>query len=281
MATLVCAVLVGCSRQPEVRTYRLSGQILVVRPETQEVLIRHGDIVGFMPGMTMPFKVRDPTLLEGRVAGDLVDATLSVTPQSAWISAMMATGRAPLPEDAPTAIPAAAGVTVLAPGDRVPSTALHTAARDTLRLTETHGRATAVTFIYTRCPLPDFCPLMDRRFAEVQRQAATDGTLAGRIALVSVSFDPATDTPSQLASHMKALGANPAVWQFATLDDPGQVARFAAAFGVNVIREKDGTITHNLRTFVIDPSGTVASIRDGNQWTADDLLADLHSALDR
>jgi cytochrome oxidase Cu insertion factor (SCO1/SenC/PrrC family) len=80
---------------------------------------------------------------------------------------------------------------------------------------------------------------------------------------------------------MKALGANPAVWQFATLDDPGQVARFAAAFGVNVIREKDGTITHNLRTFVIDPSGTVASIRDGNQWTADDLLADLRAALGR
>jgi protein SCO1 len=281
IAALACAALAGCAREPEVRTYQLSGQILVVRPETQEVLIRHGDIVGFMPGMTMPFKVRDARLLDGRVAGELVDATLSVTPESAWISALAATGRAPLPADAPTALPAAAGVEVLAPGDRVPDIALGTASGARLRLGEAHGRATALTFIYTSCPLPDFCPLMDRRFAEVQRRAAADGALAGRISLVSVSFDPATDTPARLASHASALGANPAVWQFATIDEPSRVDRFAAMFGVNVIREKDGTITHNLRTFVIDPEGRVVSVRDGNQWTADELLADLHGALGR
>lgn len=281
IAAIALAALAGCARKDPVRTYQLSGQILVVRPETREVLIRHGDIVGFMPGMTMPFKVRDAKLLEGRAAGDLVDATLSVTPESAWISALMATGRAPLPADAPASIPAAAGVSVLAPGDRVPSTVLHTAAGGTLTLTEAHGRATALTFIYTRCPLPDFCPLMDRRFAEVQRRAATDSALAGRVSLVSVSFDPAVDTPARLGSHAAALGASPAVWQFATIDEPAQVDRFAAQFGVNVIREKDGTITHNLRTFVIDPSGSVASIRDGNEWTADELLADLRRALGR
>jgi protein SCO1/2 len=281
IVALACAVLAECSRESEVRTYQLSGQILVVRPETQEVLIRHGDIVGFMPGMTMPFKVRDAKLLEGRVAGELVDATLSVAPESAWISALTATGRAPLPADAPTGISAAAGVEVLEPGDRVPDTALLTASGGTLRLGEGHGRATALTFIYTRCPLPDYCPLMDRRFAEVQRRAATDDALAGRISLVSVSFDPATDIPTRLASHAAALGANPAVWQFATIEEPAQVDRFAARFGVNVIREKDGTITHNLRTFVIGPGGNVVSVRDGNQWTADELLDDLRTALGR
>lgn len=281
IVAVACAALAGCAREPEVRTYQLSGQILVVRPESQEVLIRHGDIVGFMPGMTMPFKVRDAKLLEGRVAGELVDATLSVTPESAWISALVATGRAPLPADAPTAIPAAAGVDVLTPGDRVPDTELLTASGGTVRLSEAHGRATALTFIYTSCPLPDFCPLVDRRFAEVQRRAATDGALAGRVSLVSVSFDPTTDTPARLASHARALGADSGVWQFATIDEPSQVDRFAAMFGVNVIREKDGTITHNLRTFVIDPDGRIVSVRDGNQWTADELLADLRGALGR
>ena len=65
----------GCGREPSPATYPLSGQILAIRADTQEVLIRHGDIVGFMPGMTMPFKVRDPRLLEGRTAGDLITAT--------------------------------------------------------------------------------------------------------------------------------------------------------------------------------------------------------------
>jgi len=281
IAALTCAALAGCARQPEIRTYELSGQILVVRAETQEVLIRHGDIVGFMPGMTMPFKVRDAKLLEGRAAGDLVEATLSVAPESAWLSTLVPTGRAPLPSDAPATIPAAAGVRVLAPGDDVPETALLAASGGTLRLTESHGRAIALTFIYTRCPLPDFCPLMDRRFAEVQRRAAADSTLAGRVSLVSVSFDPGTDTPARLAEHAAALGADPSVWQFATIDDAAQVDRFAATFGVNVIRESDGTITHNLRTFVLAPSGAVVSVRDGTQWGADDLLADLRAALGR
>lgn len=279
--TCLAGTLAGCTGEPEVRTYQLSGQILVVRPETQEVLIRHGDIAGFMPGMTMPFKVRDPGLLQGRQAGDLVEATLTVAAESAWLSTLVATGRAPLPADAPAAIPAAAGVSVLAPGDRVPDMALVTTSGRELKLTESRGRATAVTFIYTRCPLPDFCPLMDRRFAEVQRRASTDSTLAGRISLVSVSFDPATDTPARLASHAEAMGANPSVWQFATMNDAAHVDRFAASFGVNVIREQDGTITHNLRTLVIAPSGTVVSVRDGNQWSAEDLLEDLHAALRR
>ncbi|MGE0459924.1 MAG: SCO family protein [Vicinamibacterales bacterium] len=283
VAVMAClaGALAGCTREPEVRTYHLSGQILVVRSETQEILIRHGDIAGFMPGMTMPFKVRDGALLEGREVGDLVEATLSVTAESAWLSALTATGRAPLPPDAPAAIPAAAGVSVLVPGDRVPDTALVTASGRALRLTEASGRATAVTFIYTRCPLPDFCPLMDRRFAEVQRRASADSALAGRVSLVSVSFDPAADTAARLTSHAEALGANPSIWQFATIADAAQVDRFAATFGVNVIREQDGTITHNLRTLVIAPSGTVVSARDGNQWAADDLLADLRAALGR
>lgn len=271
----------GCGREPSPVTYPLSGQILAIRADTQEVLIRHGDIVGFMPGMTMPFRVRDPRLLEGRAAGDLITATLSVTDEAAWISALTSTGHAPLPVDARREFPAATGISLLGPGDPAPDTELSAADGSPVSLTASGGRVTAMTFIYTRCPLPEFCPLMDRRFAEVQRAVPRDPALAGRVRLISVSFDPDSDTPARLAEHARALGANPAVWQFATLAERAAIDRFAAAFGVNVIREADGTITHNLRTIVLDRAGLVVAVHDGNQWTADQLLTDLRRAAGR
>ncbi len=278
---LVLLASAACGDAPApAREYQLSGQILVIRPETHEVLIRHGDIEGFMPGMTMPFRVRDAELLTNRSAGDLVTATLVVTDEAAWLSTLTSTGHAPLPEDAPAALPAATGVHILAPGDTVPDTPLDSPTGP-ISLAEMRGRATAVTFIYTSCPLPDYCPLMDRRFAEVQRLAAKDAVLNRRVALVSVSFDPETDTPARLGAHARAMQADPDVWRFATIADPGDMSRFAATFGVNVIRETDGTITHNLRTLVIDPDGRVTHARDGNTWTAEELLADLRAALGR
>jgi protein SCO1/2 len=279
-AFLALAMLAGCQRAPETRQYELSGQILVVRPETSEVLIRHGDIKGFMPGMTMPFKVKDPALLAGRSAGDLVTATLVVADESAWLETLTATGQAPLPDDAPATLPAAAGVHVLEPGDVVPDTPL-ASPEGAVSLRAARGMATAMTFVYTRCPLPDYCPLMDRRFAEVQRTVTGDAVLDRRVRLVSVSFDPEHDTPARLREHASALGANPAVWRFATIADPAAIDTFAATFGVNVIREKDGTITHNLRTVVIDPDGRVVSVRDGNTWAAEEIVSDLRKALGR
>jgi protein SCO1 len=273
-------ILAGCARQPPPETYQLSGQILFIDAGTQQLIVRHGDIAGFMPAMTMPYKVRDPQLLSGRTAGDLISATLTVEPEAAWLSALTVTGHAPLPADAPTALPAATGVDVANIGDSVPDTPLRTP-RGTVSLVAGHGRVTAVTFIYLRCPLPDYCPLMDRRFAEVQRQVKADATLSQRVSLVSVSIDPKADTPARLAEHAAALGADPAIWQFGSLEDERDIARFAAQFGVNVIREQDGTITHNLRTLVIDASGTVRQARDGNTWTADELVGDLRSAVGR
>ena len=273
-------ILAGCARQPPPTTYQLSGQILFIDAATQQVIIRHGDIVGFMPAMTMPYKVRDPQLLSGRAAGDVITATLTVEPEAAWISALTATGHAPLPPDAPSSLPAATGVDVAHVGDSVPATMLRTP-RGTVSLVAGQGRVTAVTFIYLRCPLPDYCPLMDRRFAEVQRQVKADAMLSQRVSLVSVSIDPEADSPARLAEHAAALGADPAIWQFASLESERDIARFAAQFGVNVIREADGTITHNLRTLVIDATGTVRQAHDGNTWSADDLVGDLRLAVGR
>src|SRR5436190_17433522 len=101
---------VACGRERATRTYQLTGQILVVKPETNEVLVKHEDIPGFMPAMTMPYAVNDPALIKDSVAGDLITATLNVGAERAYLSKITKTGSAPLPEDARTTIPVAAGV---------------------------------------------------------------------------------------------------------------------------------------------------------------------------
>ena len=267
----------ACGRDDS-KTYQLAGQILVVKPEAKEILVKHKDIPGFMPAMTMAYTVSDAAILKDRAAGDLITATLKVAPDGAYLTAITKTGSAPLPPDARTTMPAAANVHLLAAGDTVPETKLTDQDGRPISLTDFKGSAVAITFIYTRCPLPQYCPLMDRRFAEVQKLATSDPALAGKIRLLSVSFDPQFDRAEVLKAQAKKLSADPAVWHFATADET-IVDRFAAEFGVNVIREKDGTITHNLRTAVIDPTGHVRSIVDNNAWTAGELAASLKDAL--
>lgn len=278
LAAAALSTTAACSRETGVRSYQLTGQILVVNAEAKEVLVKHDDIPGFMPAMTMPYTVSDVAILKDRVAGDVFTATLKVAPDGAYLTEIKKTGSAPLPDDARTTIPAAANVHILQPGDSVPDTKLTDQDGRQIALTDFRGSALAVTFIYTRCPLPQYCPLMDRRFAEVQKMAAADPALAGKIRLLSVSFDPKFDRADTLAAHAKKLGADPKVWRFATADE-AIVDRLAAAFRINVIREKDGTITHNLRTAVIDPSGHVQYILGDNSWTAEGLVAALTDAI--
>ena len=277
-AVAAVASLAGCTREPEARRYQLQGQVLAVRVESSEILVRHEDIVGFMPAMTMPYRVKDARLLKDRVPGDLITATLHVDPDLAWLSAIIKTGAAPIPDDAPTKIPAAAGVQLLKPGDSVPDTRLRDQDGKTIALTDWRGAAIVVSFIYTRCPLPQFCPLIDRRFAEVQSLAAANPALRGQVRLLSISFDPAADREPVLAAHAKKVNADPAVWRFATADED-VVDRLAATFGVNVIREQDGTITHNLRTAVIDPRGRIVAIHDSNAWPASSIVDELKAAV--
>lgn len=278
-AALLASACAPAGQSGEPRQYELEGQVLAVRPDTSEVLIKHGDIKGFMPAMTMPFKVRDAALLSATAPGDLVRATLMVAETEAWLSTIEKTGSAPLPE-APAEIPAAAFVDPLSPGDAAPEATLTDQDGQPLTMADFKGSAVAVTFIYIRCPLPQFCPMLDRRFAEVQQAIVADPELRGRARLLSVSFDPDADTPERLRAHAAKLGADPDVWRFATAPRP-VVDRFAAAFGVNVIREADQTITHNMRTGVFGPDGTLVAIHDGSDWSAEQVVDDLRHALSR
>jgi protein SCO1/2 len=184
------------------------------------------------------------------------------------------TGHAPVPAEArPVRI-----LDVMAPGDAVPDDALVDQKGTTRRLADWRGRALAVTFVYTRCPVPDFCPLMDRHFADLQRAILADAALRDRVHLVSISFDPTHDTPAVIAAHAKARGADPRVWSYLT-GEADAIDHVTSRFGVSAIEEHDAaeSITHNLRTAVVDPRGKLVTIYNGNDWTVDGLLHDLRA----
>jgi protein SCO1/2 len=265
---ILITLILACART---REYELRGQIVAVDHPRQEVTIKHEDIRGFMPGMTMPFKVRDGRLIEGRTPGDLVRARLVVEEKGAYLSAVERTGHAPLTEPPPSP-----RVDLLEPGAEIPDADFLDQTRMARRLSAWKGQARAVTFMYTRCPLPDFCPLMDRNFAAVQREIAGDAALAGRAHLVSVSIDPSFDTPAVLAQHAQRVGANPAHWSLLT-GDRGTVEQFASRFGVSIMREdgKGADIVHNLRTAVIDREGRLVKVFRGTDWTPAQIVGEL------
>jgi protein SCO1 len=273
----VAALLLAaaCSRAPAPKTYELTGQILGVKPEASEVLIKHEDIKDFMPGMTMPFKVKDPALIKSVQPGDLVTATLVVGDTEAYLSRLNKTGHQEL--DAPPAS-AGSGFELLKDGEQVPDQLLIDQDGKPRPLSSMRGHRIALTFTYTRCPMPNFCPLMDRNFQDVQREIKKTPALAD-VRLVSVSFDPQFDTPPVLKRHAQRLQADPLVWSFVT-GERDEIERFAARFGVTIERAEQSPIdiTHNLRTAIIDAEGRVVKVHTGNSWTPADVVADLKAA---
>jgi protein SCO1/2 len=264
----------GCRAGDPPRHYALTGQVLAVHPERQAVTIKHDDIPNFMPAMTMTYPVGSPALLEGRTPGELIAATLEVRDSTGRLTEIRSTGSAPLPSESEVAMAANA----LAEGDEVPDAALIDQTNRRRSFSEWRGSLTLITFTYTSCPVANFCPLMDQNFATIQEAVAEDPALKGRVRLVSVSFDPATDTPEVLARHAAARRADPAVWTFLT-GDPVTVQRFAGHFGVSVLRPEGATeITHNLRTALIGPDGRIVRFYTGNDWTPSTVLSDLRAA---
>jgi protein SCO1/2 len=275
---LLPLLLAGCSRS-QARQYPLKGQLLAVKPSSTfpgrvEITLKHEDIPGFMPAMTMGYFLKEGLKGDGLEAGDLVTATLVVNGGELYVQDVHKTGHADLPADArPIRI-----MDVMAAGDAVPDDALVDQTGATRRLSDWRGRALAVTFVYTRCPVPDFCPLMDRHFGDLQRAILADPSLRDRVHLVSISFDPAHDTPAVIKAHANQRGADPRIWSYVT-GEPAAIEHLTSRFGVSAIEEHDApeSITHNLRTAVIDSGGRLVTIYNGNEWTVDGLLHDLRA----
>jgi protein SCO1/2 len=275
IALLVCAAPAAC--RPAERTYPLRGQILAVNADRREIAVKHDDIPGLMPGMIMTFKVADPRVVTERAAGDLIEATLAMTDRDSVLRDVRKVGFSDLTPAIASA--AASGFELIKEGDPVPDQAFVDETGRSRRLADWRGRAIAMTFIYTRCPIPTFCPMMDRHFAAVQKEVRGTPALVDRVKLVSVSFDPDYDTPAVLRAHAAKVGARPETWTFLT-GSRDEVDRFAARFGVGLGRDTPAEIAHNLRTAVVRPDGRLARVFTGNDWTPTQLLEALKSVVD-
>lgn len=274
MSSLALLLVAGCNRAPAPKQYEVNGQILGIKPERQEVLVKHEDIPGFMPAMTMPYTVKDAGLLEGKEPGDLITATLVVGDVDAYLSTLTRTGHAPI--EGPAAGPVISASDLLNVGEEVPAPILVDQDREPRSMASLRGHRVALTFIYTRCPMPDFCPLMDRHFAAVQKQIEQTPQLAD-VRLVSVTLDPSFDTPDVLKAHARALQANPRLWHFVT-GDLDEVLAFAKRFGVTAEPgDPSWMVVHNLRTALIDPDGHLVKVHTGNTWTPAELVGDLNA----
>ena len=281
MFVLCLAVLAAtCAGRPDQREYTLQGQVLAVTPNRHQATINHEEVKGFMAAMTMPYSVRDPKQLEGIAPGDLINAKLVVLANDAYLTDVKRVGQAPLPQ-APAEAPAASsGFELLKPGEAVPGGKFVDQDGRRRNFSSFKGSTVLITFIYTRCPMPTFCPLMDQHFVAIQKRLNDDAAIKGRVHLVSVSFDPLVDTPPVLKAHAKTLGADLRTWTFLT-GDRDDIDQFASRFGVSVARAPNDQrdITHNLRTAIVDADGKLVKVYIGNEWTPDQALADVKSVV--
>ncbi|MBZ5502774.1 MAG: SCO family protein [Acidobacteriia bacterium] len=282
---LVVAVMAlgaaGCKKQEQeqeqVRRYHLKGKIVSIDMQQGLATINHENIPGFMDAMTMPYPVRDAHLLQGLGPGDEITADVVVSSDGAYIENIVVTKKGSGAPGKPTT-----QFHQPQPGEKVPDFALIDQDGKRIHLASYRGDALLVTFIYTRCPFPDFCPLVSKNFASIY--AATRGHRPpdSKIRLLSVSFDPAHDTPGVLRRYAEtfreATGGNPFDrWQFAVVPakDLPKVAEF---FGLTYSAAGD-QIEHSLSTTVIAPNGTVYKWYYGNEWKPADLIEDAKQSL--
>jgi protein SCO1/2 len=242
--------------------------------ETGVVAIRHEAIPGFMPEMTMPFDLKGQDVLEDLQVGDKVRGTLRIEQGEARLSDVEITELAVAEPPAPPPKPP-----TLEPGEPVPDFAVTMQDGQTLRLSELRGKVVVITFIYTRCPVPNFCPLMDKNFAELARWVEAVPARAEEVRLLSISFDPEHDTPEALAAHAKLRGAKPPVWRFAVASHE-ELRKVAGPLGLSYA-PTGNEIIHGLATAVIDRQGRLARLLEGNSWKPEDLRQGVAGLLDR
>jgi protein SCO1/2 len=274
----LCAGAAGCGTPPRpvnVREFPLTGEILSIKPDKTEVRIKHDDVKGFMDAMTMWFTIKEPRMLDGLAPGDLVKATLVVTDEESYLTGLQKTGSRPPGEPPPAQPPAVEGLRI---GDSVPDIVFTDETGRERRLASYRGTFALITFIYTRCPLPDYCPRMNAHFAAIQRAVKDQPLLRKNLRLVSVSFDPDYDTPARLKAKAKEMGADPALWHFVT-GPRERVDEFGATLGLSVLREGPNgqDITHNLRTALLDRDGKLVKTYNGKDWSPEQVVGDLQA----
>jgi protein SCO1 len=264
-------LLVSCSKKPAGKRYELNGDVMAVDSAAHQITVAHEDIPGLMGSMTMPFLVasKDDWVFGKIEPGDKIHATL-VLSDHAQLEDINFTRQAPDTSDGTSQ------VRLPKPGDQVPDFALVNQMGKKVHLAQFHGKPVLLTFIYTRCPLPDFCPLMSSNFSQILKDLHQQPEVFSKAQLLSISIDPEHDTPAVLKAYGERYVDNidPSFqhWTFAT-GTTDQVRQAANYFGL-AYNGKTGQIVHNLSTVLVGADGKVVKVYVGNQWKPEEVAAE-------
>jgi protein SCO1/2 len=282
-ATFVSAfVSAGCRSKPAESgpRFHLHGKIVSVNANNHSAEVDHDAIPGFMEAMTMFYPVPDPRALASLGPGDEITADVVVTEGVPHLENVVIVKKAPQPKPDPAS---GSNFHMPQPGDAVPDFALVDQNGKQIRLRSFRGDALLLTFIYTRCPFADFCPKASDQFAHMYAMLRKETGPASRIRLLSVSFDPAHDTPAALrtyaASFRDTTGTDRPFdrWEFASAPEK-ELPEIAKFFGL-YYNAGQGQITHSISTSLISPDGKILVWFHDNNWKPSDLMADATKAL--
>jgi len=280
---LVSALMLAAGCKPEAsappattatnQTYSVQGVVEAIPPDHRHATIKHEKIPGYMAAMTMDFSVRDTNALNGIAPGDEIACTLVVTADDDWIENIRRTGKA--------GVTAPAGWHLAEPdlsvGDTLPDYEFMSEAGRPVRFSDFRGRAVAFTFFFTSCPLPEYCPRMNRNFSEARKLLTTGAHAVTNWEMLSISFDSSFDTPQVLSGYAKFYrGDDTNRWLFAVAST-NTLASLGPKVDLNFWRE-NGSISHNLRTVVMDGAGKITKQFDGNDWTPQQLADAIRAA---
>jgi protein SCO1/2 len=261
---------------PAVRVFPAHGVVEELKPADQIVVIKHGAISNYMDAMTMPFKVKDPGELAGLQRGSQVDFELHVAENESWVAHVISRGIVPPP---PLVAPPAAPVPVANYTDPKYEL-LHYKFTNELgqpvSLGDFPGQALAITFFYTRCPLPDYCPRLSKNFQSACQKLEAMTGAPTNWHFLSVSFDPDFDSPATLQAYGRFYQYDPAHWSFLT-GPKEKISELAQRAGVTM-QNRDGIIDHNFRTLIIDASGRLQTVFPTSGDLSDEIVAEIVKA---
>ena len=273
-AAVVCAGLVfsACSR-PEEKRYELKGKIVSVDRRGRTITVAHEAVPGFMEAMTMPFRLaeKDQWAVDAAEAGGVMTASLVVAGERSWLESPVISQERK-DENGP-----AGKVSEPMPGEEIGNFTLLNQDGEKISLHDYRQKALLLTFIYTRCPLPDYCPLMTTNFAEIDAALKKSPELYAKTHLLSISVDPEYDRPAVLREYGRRHNGGQGFehWEYAT-GTAEEIKKIATSFGLYYTTENE-QIVHNLQTALIAPDGKLARIYRGNEWKAADIISDLQN----
>ena len=286
---LICSIALfaaSCNRSKNAaKRYAFTGRVISISSQAGSAIIDGDNIPGFMDAMAMEYKIKPASTLAQLAPGDSISAVVVVVqpdPRNqdaepdVWLENVKVTAHAKSP---PAAGPNA--LHMPSPGEAVPDFSFTNQDGKRISLSQYRGKVVFVTFIYTRCPFPDFCPRMSSNFDEIYKQTALNPQFSNTH-LLSVSFDPEHDTAKVLRAygysvahtHDAALFRR---WEFAVApaDEMPKIADFFAL----TVKPEGGLITHNLSTAVIGPDGKIVNWYHGSDWQVSDLIKDAAGSL--